>query len=136
MRALDCCETKCQTVEIGAGVVARLAILFYRAEQLGHGPVEALLKPRPLQLRPGDPLRGVEDDLLRRQVDPAGTNGPGAADQIGAIRLALAGIAVEENRRLRLLALDRRLRQERRIGFLARAAPRRGVDPQRLLVAQ
>ena len=115
MGTLDCCEAKCQTVESGAGIIERLAILFYRAEQIGHGPVKALLEPRPLQLRPGDALRGVEDNLLRRQVDSTSTDSPSATNQIGVVRLALVGVAIEKNRRLRPVALNRRLRQERRL---------------------
>ena len=53
-------STACQAREIGTGTVIRLAALLDGAEQLGHGPVKPLLKPRSPQAAVGPhPLRYI-----------------------------------------------------------------------------
>ena len=117
------CKAQRQTRQIGAGTIARFAALLDGADQLGHGPVKPLLKPRPHKLWPGHTCSGVQDDFLLRQIHAAGPYCALRADEIRAVLLSLASVAVKENRRLRARALNRRLGQKRRFGVLTGCVP-------------
>ena len=113
--------------------VRRLAFFFDRAEQLGHRAVEAVGKPRAVELRPRDAVGRRELDLLMILIGSGAGDRALAADDEHAVEPAELRVAVEDERRLGRSDIRSSLAPAAAGAIVCvAAAGRRGVDSRRL----